>query len=78
MSIALPVPVPMYLNVNCGNAFSNPGWMTLGISPESLTSLVPITVNVDELSARAVAEWITKTLRSAATASKSRRSGNLS
>ena len=38
--------------------------MTLGINPESLTSLVPITVSDDEVSARAEAVWITKALRS--------------
>ena len=53
--MALPVPVPMYLNVYWGKAFSKPGWITFGIRPESLTSLVPMTVSEDEVSALASA-----------------------
>ena len=52
--IAVPVAVPMYLNVYCGKAAWKRGWMTFCISPESLTSLVPTTVKDDALSARAI------------------------
>ena len=38
----------MYLNVNCGNALLNCGRIRFGIRPESETSLVPMTVSVDE------------------------------
>src|SRR6476619_2715154 len=51
--IAAPVAEPTYLNVNCGNCWVNCGWMTFGIRPESLTSLVPTIVRVDDVSALA-------------------------
>ena len=43
----------MYLNVNCGNACWNWGPIRFGIRPESETSLVPMTVSVDAVSALA-------------------------
>ena len=53
--MAVPVAEPTYLNVNCGNAAWNCGWIRLGIRPESLTSLVPTIESVDALSALASA-----------------------
>ena len=53
--IAAPVAEPTYLNVNWGNAFLNAGWIRFGTRPESLTSLVPTTVRVDDVSALASA-----------------------
>ena len=51
--IAAPVAEPTYLNVYCGKAACERGWITFGIRPESLTSLVPTTVSVEEVSALA-------------------------
>ncbi len=53
--IAVPVADPLYLNVNCGYAALNAGWIRFAIRPESLRSLVPLTVSVEELSALASA-----------------------
>ena len=53
--IAVPVAEPTYLNVNCGYALLNIGWIRFGTRPESLTSLVPRTVSVDDVSALASA-----------------------
>src|SRR6202042_3316808 len=50
LGIAVPEAVPMYLNVNYGNACWNWGPIRFGIRPESETSLVPMTVSVDAVS----------------------------
>ena len=74
----MPVAEPVYLKVNCGKAAWNAGWIRFGIRPESLTSLVPTIVSVEEVSALArpgTSSMIAAASRPRSGAASSRRRG---
>src|SRR6185437_360216 len=78
--MAVPVAVPMNLYVYCGNALAKAGWIRFGDSPESLRSLVPTTVSVDDVSAPATAGAtiiapVARTTRMGAARSRRRKTG---